>query len=392
MKVCLVSFFYLETTLPLAKHLAEIDGNQVSVICLFPHINRKGHVVDYSHLEVKIGFDDRYFNMVFNTKLQNYLKKVRINTFFIPAIRKSPVQYINNLISLSKSIKKNNHDIVHFIGESPSILLLRILLWNHRAIHTLHEVTEHEKQDRLAFSKYLLLKLLLLKKSRIIFHSRASQERFEEFSKKSVIPKFRSEDKFHIIPFGLFETFNCYPVNENISEEDCSVLFFGRLTPYKGIGFLIGAIDHLRFKIPSLKIIIAGEGKIEFPRENNPNLEIINESLKNEDIVRLICRSKLVICPYTSASQSGIPMVSFLFGKPVIASDVGGFPEMIEHMKTGLIIPRADSKAIADSIEILLTNKELQNSIKENIAFKYKQGKLSWSNIALKTYQVYRMI
>ncbi len=392
MKVCLISYFYLETTFPLAKHLAEINNCDVSVICLFPLINRKGNVVDFSNYNVCNGFDNRYFSQAFNSKLQQYLSNVKIDTFFITAFRKSPIKFISNLFKLSISIKRQNYDIVHFIGESLSILILRILFLRKKTIHTLHEVTEHEVNGRKSLSRYLLLKFLTYNKCKIIFHSSISKERFIQFSGMSIFRSYNITERLYIIPFGLFETFNCFSADEFVEEDGNSVLFFGRITTYKGLKYLLGSLDYLKAKIPSIKIIIAGEGKIELDLINNSNIEIINRQLSNEEITFYIKKSKIILCPYLSASQSGIPMVSFLFGKPVIATNVGGFPEMIEHMKTGLIIPVADSKAISDAIELLLTNKELLNSMSKNIFIKYNHNNQSWNNLALETYKLYATI
>jgi glycosyltransferase involved in cell wall biosynthesis len=74
-------------------------------------------------------------------------------------------------------------------------------------------------------------------------------------------------------------------------------------------------------------------------------------------------------------------MSAFAFGVPVIATNVGGLPEMVEHLKTGVIIPARDSQAIADNIVLLLNNPKLQLQISSNIYQKYVQGEMSWSSI-----------
>lgn len=98
----------------------------------------------------------------------------------------------------------------------------------------------------------------------------------------------------------------------------------------------------------------------------------------------------MVVLPYTSASQSGIPMTVFPFYKPIIASNIDGFQEVIDHFQTGLLVDKLDGQSFANAIETLLLEENLRNKIKENIKSKYNEGEYSWSSIAEKTLSIYQ--
>ena len=91
-----------------------------------------------------------------------------------------------------------------------------------------------------------------------------------------------------------------------------------------------------------------------------------------------------MVCPYTDATQSGVIMSAFAFNKPVIATNVGGLPEMVKHNSYGLIIQEKDINALADNIIQLWTDKNRLQQFTEEIAKDYAHGDFSWHKIAEK--------
>ena len=100
----------------------------------------------------------------------------------------------------------------------------------------------------------------------------------------------------------------------------------------------------------------------------------------------------MVVCPYRSASQSGIPMTVFLFKKPIVASNMEGFKGIIEHNITGLVVDELNATSFANSIEQLVRDKALRQSIANNIAEKFSTGEFSWSSIAKETLGFYARV
>ena len=89
-----------------------------------------------------------------------------------------------------------------------------------------------------------------------------------------------------------------------------------------------------------------------------------------------------MVCPYTDATQSGVIMSAFAFNKPVIATNVGGLPEMVKNQHYGIIINEKDTDALAESIITLWTNPKKKDFFAENIESDYGKGDLSWKKIA----------
>lgn len=142
----------------------------------------------------------------------------------------------------------------------------------------------------------------------------------------------------------------------NIPKGKKNILFFGFIREYKGLDILLEAFSHLD---DSYQLIIAGENYGSFEKyqnliDNLPNKHSVFPFIRyiNDDEVPLFFASSDVVClPYRSATQSGITAVSFHFEKPVIATNVGGLKETIQHGKTGIIAEYPSPELILNAIK-----------------------------------------
>lgn len=142
-----------------------------------------------------------------------------------------------------------------------------------------------------------------------------------------------------------------------------------QLFPRKGIRFLLEAAAELKPQFPDLKIVLAGDG---FER---PELARLAVDLGIESDVTFLGWVPNADLPpyYRAAAVSVIPSLEEGFGIPaaeamgcevaVVASDAGGLPEVVENGVTGLVVPRGDSKALAQAIGSLLADPEKRRSM-----------------------------
>ena len=87
--------------------------------------------------------------------------------------------------------------------------------------------------------------------------------------------------------------------------------------------------------------------------------------------------SDMVVQPYKSATQSGVAQIAYHFNKPVVVTDVGGLPDMVENNKTGFIIKSNNSKLLANVLAENLKENRFKN-MSQNINDFKKQ--FSWDN------------
>ncbi len=175
-------------------------------------------------------------------------------------------------------------------------------------------------------------------------------------------------DTVHVIPYVIVGDVDI-TVAEDVREEPL-VLFFGRIWPYKGLDYLIRAEPLITSKAPQTKIAIAGTGE-DFDRYRrmmvNPDRFIVlNEYVSDEKRAELFRRASVVVLPYIEASQSFIISIAYRFGKPVVATTVGGLPEMVDHGRTGFLVPPRDVDALANAVVRLMQNEGMRRKFGEN--------------------------
>lgn len=173
------------------------------------------------------------------------------------------------------------------------------------------------------------------------------------------------------------------------------ILFSGRISPYKGLDYLLPAMKKVHDRCPDCTLIVAGGGKFHFdiaPYQHLPYIEIRNRFIPEDELVALIANAQFIVCPYTDATQSGVVMSAFAFFKPVIATNVGALPEMVKDQRHGLIVKEKDSHALASAIASLWESTDRLESYCMNIKDDYTTGEMSWKQIAEQIVMLYASV
>ena len=162
------------------------------------------------------------------------------------------------------------------------------------------------------------------------------------------------------------------------------LLFFGFIRGYKGLDLLLESLSELD---ENYHLIVAGEIYGSFDKYQkiidqlhlSNRVHLFNDYIPDAEVTNYFSVADVCILPYKSATQSGITAVSHHFEVPVIATDVGGLKETIEHGKTGLIVRSAEPELIKKAVVEYFT-KNMKPSMSENIRIKKVQR--SWPKFA----------
>ena len=192
------------------------------------------------------------------------------------------------------------------------------------------------------------------------------------------------------------------------------ILFVGRITRQKGIIHLVKALRHLD---PGFQVVlcagapdtpeIAAEMKsaVEAAQQGRPGVVWIEKMLPKAEIIALYSGAEVFVCPSIYEPFGIINLEAMACGTPVVASAVGGIPEVVVHGETGLLVPVEQNKEapfepvnaerfalnLAEAINELMRD-EVRRRHMAREARRRVEENFSWEVIAQKTAELYRVV
>ena len=279
---------------------------------------------------------------------------------------------------LQKVLRHASADVIHVTQVHPFLLGVLPTLYRKQFALTLHDVVQHEGEYR--HRRELAIRGLVAAADRVFVPSEHSKSEFKQ--------KFGQSDKVVSVPHGDYAFFTNYCEEEITYEKE--LLFFGRIQPYKGVGWLLKAAEQLAASSDlddEYIIRIAGSGSI--PNHHQvENVVVENDFISPRRACVLFSRCRAVVLPYREATQSGVIPIAYSFQKPVLATRTGGIPEVLEDGKTGALIPYGDTKALVESCKDLLGDEQEARQMGK-AAYVFKEEYMDWNEIAIQILKSY---
>jgi glycosyltransferase involved in cell wall biosynthesis len=286
---------------------------------------------------------------------------VELCEFDKPRMRQ-PFRQLRMVLRLVQRIRAFKPDVIHLqLGHMWFNLLGLPLLRDIPLVLTVHDSLIHVGDASSAKTPQWIYDLACFRARERIVHAPQVKELL---TKRTGLPP----ETVHVIPYVIVGDVDI-SVGVDV-EPQPEVLFFGRIWEYKGLEYLIRAEPLITAKVPQARIVIAGTGE-DFARYRtmmvNPDHFIVhNEYVSDEKRAELFRRAAVVVLPYIEASQSFIISIAYRFGKPVVATTVGGLPEMVDHGRTGFLVPPRDPQSLATAIVDLMQNDAMRQTFGEN--------------------------
>jgi glycosyltransferase involved in cell wall biosynthesis len=274
-------------------------------------------------------------------------------------------------------------DVLHYQGVHLWFDLALPLFGRYPLAFTIHDFRRHPGDQPFQQTPFWIEMLARRRADQLIVHTQQVRDLMVRewpgsAGKVSLIPHIQIGEEFSSL---------------EIPEEENLVLFFGRIWEYKGLEYLIRAEPMISARVPNVRILIAGQGE-DFSRYRRMMLHperfvVRNEYISEQDTAAYFRRASMVVLPYIEASQSGVIPLAYSAGKPVVATRVGGLPEMVEHGRTGYLVEPRDVAALAESVTRLLLDARLRRQMGANGKRKIL-AECSPEVIAQKTIEAYR--
>jgi glycogen synthase len=174
------------------------------------------------------------------------------------------------------------------------------------------------------------------------------------------------------------------------------ILFVGRTSRQKGMVHLLKAMEHVD---PGVRLVCCTsapdtpeiEQEIAACVKETPRCLWINTLLKEEQYIELYSNCAVFACPSVYEPFGIINLEAMACERPVVASEVGGIPEVVLPERTGLLVPPANPRALADALNRLLRDRDMARRM--GLAGRRRvEDYFSWTAIASRTQRMYEAL
>ena len=289
-----------------------------------------------------------------------------------------------NIIRTARYIRRKRPDMVviqwwhpYF---APCYFLLTHFMGRQNVTFVCHNVFPHE---RFPMDK-MLTRLTLNNGSHFIVHAKEEAKQLE---------KIQAQPDYVVTPHPTYNAF-CFEGMSmeqareklHIGAEERILLFFGYVREYKGLKYLLQAMPEICSEDKKVKLWVVGEFGAD--RENYQNLicelkiedqvQVHDSYTPDREVEKYFAAADLVVLPYTSATQSGIVQIAYGFTKPVIVTNVGGLPDVVEDGSTGYIVEPENPEEIAEAVVRFFRENQAEK-MQENI--EKEADRFSWERM-----------
>lgn len=304
----------------------------------------------------------------------------------------SRVRHVSNVSAITRVgryLRQISPDIVHLQQGVTWELLVKLFVPATPLVVTIHDVTKHASWHQ-GTVRYRVQQLLLDCGARmgdaLIVHG----EQLRRQAELRYVSRLNSR-RIYNVPHGILTRYGG-GIGKYAPTTEGNVLFFGSISKYKGIEYLVSAEPLIRTQLPNVTIKIAGMAAnpqyyATLPKAGQ-RIEMILEYQNEREVRQLFEWADVIVLPYIEASQSGVLQIAMAFAVPVVVTSVGSLSDVVQDEVNGLVVPPGDANALGRAIVRLLKDVPLRARIisKMHIA---RNGTVNWKTIAAQTMVVY---
>jgi len=282
--------------------------------------------------------------------------------------------------------RKNRSDVFHFHFFNLGLLNLMVLMiaffFKQKKVVTLHDVSSFRGNSCRLFEKVSMSLI-----DGIIVHNIAS--------KTALLKKKLSLPKLAVIQHGNYLPFVTMLAAPD-KKRKIKLLFFGQIKEVKGLEILLGAMAIVVNKNPNFKLTIAGRPwKTDGAHYEKMLLDLGLDNfverhfrfIEDEEVAAFYEEAHVVILPYKRIYQSGVLLLSWSYGRTIIASNLKPFTELITNNENGYLFESENPEDLASCILKLNHNDILRTTLSSQELIK---NKFDWSEIGQQTINFYK--
>ena len=287
-------------------------------------------------------------------------------------------------IKLIQFIRKEKFDVIHITYPLWASEIL-LYFFRHRMVLTVHDPIPHSGEKSLIRNVFRTMSFKLIPNLILL----------NEFQENEFVDKYNlNNSRIYHNCLGRFDFLDLFK-DDVLKSDPNLILFYGRISPYKGVEYLCQAMEIVHKEIPQAKLIIAGKGNMYFDFAKFSDKSYIcfyNRFIDLIEVTELLQKCAFTVCPYTDATQSGVVLMSFTMGKPVVATRIEGFSKVIIDGENGVLVKPKDYVSLASGILELLKNRDKVVYMAQSIKEHFFSNERSWEGITERCLNIYDSI
>ncbi|MEM5866904.1 MAG: glycosyltransferase family 4 protein [Candidatus Aenigmatarchaeota archaeon] len=347
MKVLMVTPFYYPV----------LGGSETQIENLTLKLNEVGILTDILTLNIDKNGKPKPF---WKTEIINGLKVIRTPAFnpFPSKLHHNKFNFMVNFIPRKFAHILDEYDVIHFHNETDlsfpvfSYAVRKPKVFHLRCLNVTYSI----------FKRNFLCRRLLKNIADIYIAQSA-------YVSHLLLDLGMPKSRIRIIPNGI-DTSKFKPGNNERSEN--TLLYVGRIEEYKGLHILLRALEHVSSPV---KLLIIGPlvGEPSYHRKVFDLIDKITKKTSHEvsylgpkkphEILKYYQTASIVVVPSLSESFGNVVLEALACETPVIASNIGAIPEIINNYESGILVPSGDHTELAEAIQFLLNDEDVRRKM-----------------------------
>ena len=322
-------------TILFVSHISDLSGAPISIVLLAKNLNK-----------------DKYHPIIALPEKGQIIAKLNSSRVYYQIYKDNIIHKILPSLKICRILKERQIDLL-YLNTSASI-------WAAKAAKLLRiPVISHIREDLRGLNNLIIRSKIRFCSDKIILISNWMNSFIRSDKAVVVHNTVDIADFQHLDPDRIRLEFN---IKNKI------IVFIGSLEERKGIKYLLKAFPLIKASVPDVKLLIVGKplpgqkGYLNMLKGLAKDPNIIFAGTR-PDVYDIIAAGDILAAPSLSEPFGRIVIEAMACGKPVVATNVGGIPEIIEDGKTGILVPPKDEKAFADAAIKLFTSKDLAGSM-----------------------------
>lgn len=219
-----------------------------------------------------------------------------------------------------------------------------------------------------------------------------------------------ASEPLEFIPYGVaLETFAPDPESTRqvrrklaLGADDVTILGVGRFVPVKGLQYLIEAVAEARASVPAVRLVLVGDGDLRDELEARVGALGLRDRVTfagmapRDEVPAYFAAADIVVVPsiHYQGYVDGLPNVALeamAAGKPLVATRVGGLPQVVRDGENGLLVEERDPDALAQAIVTLARDPDLRARMGEKGRMRVRD-ELTWDAVAERFVEIYELV